>query len=221
MPSHAPKSQDFTQAAAVVVPAQRRKFRSDPERLKALRRLTDFWDCAEGMFAKVLSRDKFQEFESALLTSDMVDDEVLAALVANPKFFSVSMLPSQRREASRLLEQRHREQMAMSTQAKEDMWDKKLEWFKAALQADQCRMQQLAEAGPQVMEKHRALSDRHRRDLAAKGELAVRQYVKENMMMVGPQDDEVNWQHNLVNFIAGLAWPSAGVRVRGGDAEVA
>jgi hypothetical protein len=187
-----------------VVPAKRRKVRSDVDRIRALRRLVDFWDCAESLFQQTLPVAKFKAFEETLLTSDMADEEVLGALDANPKLFSLSMLQSQRKEASHLLELRNKEQLEQCAQAREEVWDQKLRWFQSALRGDQDRIEKLAQAGPQVQDKIRVMYYRHRRMCEAKRFQAVRQYLEENMKMVGLAATD-DWRQHLTEFASQLA----------------
>ena len=186
----------------------RRKYRPDAERIKALRRIIDFWECASGLFAAALPQRDFEAFERQLFSSDMGDDEVLEVLASNPKVFCLSMLPSQRREASRQLELRHKEQLEMSAQAREDMWIKKIEWFEASLRADHHRLESITLARPQIQDRIRAAGEKHQRILLTKGEVAVQQYVKDNLVMVGVRNEE-DWKPYFVSYVAGLARPSA------------
>ena len=194
--------------ATVPQMSQRRKYRPDAEKIKALRRIIDFWECASSLFAAGLTQCGFDAFERQLLSSDMGDAEVLEVLASNPKVFCLSMLPSQRREASRMLELRHKEQLEMSAQAREDMWIKKMDWFEASLQADHHRLESITLALPQIQDRIRAAGDKSQRTLLTKGEVAVQQYLKDNLVMVGVRNED-DWKPYFVSYVAGLARPSA------------
>jgi hypothetical protein len=191
-----------------VAPIRRRKLRSDVERIRALRRLIDFWDCVESLFQQSLPGPKFKIFEEHLLSSDLADEEVLGALDASPKLFSLSMLQSQRKEASHLLELRNKEQLEQCAQAREEVWDQKLRWFEAGLRGDQDRIEKLAQAGPQVQDKIRVLYYRHRQLCEAQRAQAVHKYLDENMKLVGLAEAD-DWRPQLTEFASQLAWPSA------------
>jgi hypothetical protein len=169
--------------------------------MMALRRLIDFWDCTESLFRQALTGPKFLELEQALLTSDVADDEVLGALISNPQFFSLSMLPSHA-EASRILDPGCEVQL---TQGMAEVWETKLTKFQTALRADQCRIEQLATAGSQVADKLRTAIDQHRLALAVRAAAAARQYVTENMLMLGVAPGYEGWEQHLDTFSAELA----------------